>query len=178
MCSQWRLFGDGTEFESGTLSADGPIRPRSEDIITVCLQYFSDAATKPRDGRMAAEYWLDISFCLKSATAWGDAGHEIAWEQIHLPVVNKQKTPARLAKEESNVALILAETDDHVTVTTEDKRFCFVLAKKDGAITHFVFTDDPASIDKTESLFLLGPALNAWRTPTDNDMACGEGQAR
>ena len=42
------------------------------------------------DAQPGVEYWLNISFALKHETAWAPLGHEIAWDQFALPVVQAE----------------------------------------------------------------------------------------
>lgn len=73
----WCLLCDGQLLQSGTLDTL-TLAPREKKRITIPF-------TQPDELRPGAEYFLELSFTLKHATAWAGPGHEVAWEQFILP---------------------------------------------------------------------------------------------
>ena len=70
------MKADGRVIASGTLPVLD-IEPQQEKEFTIPLP-----AINPEPG---VEYWLNLSFVLKSDTSWAKKGHEISWEQFKLP---------------------------------------------------------------------------------------------
>jgi len=72
----WKLKADGEEIQSGKLG-DLDIAPRATKFIAIPV-----AAFQPRPG---VEYFIELSFALKTDLPWAKAGHEIAWDEFKLP---------------------------------------------------------------------------------------------
>ena len=100
-----------------------------------------------------AEYTLTVSFLLKEATAWAEAGYEVAFEQFVLP----WKAAAQAAAETAPVTM--KEDSDDVTVSGEG--FTATFSRGQGTLTSFV--------SGGHELIRKGPAFSVWRAPTDND---------
>jgi len=142
----WRLTGDGIELQSGQIPTPD-LPPRATTNITVPVKPF-----KPQPG---VEYFLELSFRLKSDTAWAKAGHELAWEQFKLP----DAAPAQIAKATTAPRLRLSQDKSRVTVT--GKGFTVVFDKATGTLGSW-------KLDGTELVHSpLRPDF--WRAPTDND---------
>jgi beta-galactosidase len=103
-----------------------------------------------------AEALLTLRFSLAEATFWAEAGHEIAWGQLPLPVT----APAPQAIDPAAMpALNLADSAEMLTIDGADFRLTF--DKNAGEMTSFHY--------RGQELLAAGPALNLWRCPTDND---------
>ena len=72
------------------------IAPRQEKEYTLALPEL-----RPEPG---VEYWLNLSFVTRADTAWAPKGHEIAWEQLKLPL-RRRRAPA----DASNAPLDMTE---------------------------------------------------------------------
>ena len=72
----WKLKADGKEIQGGIL-ADLDIAARATRSITIPVKAF-----QPRPGM---EYFIELSFALKTDLPWAKAGHEIAWDEFELP---------------------------------------------------------------------------------------------
>ncbi len=74
---RWKVLADDALLGEGSL---GPldIAPHGKAEVSIDLPLLV-----PEPG---VEYWLEMAFLLKSDTPWAHAGHEIAWEQLALPV--------------------------------------------------------------------------------------------
>src|SRR5581483_8494416 len=102
-----------------------------------------------------AEYWLNVSFVLKQDTPWAPRGHEIAWDQMALPVgaPAPQFTPDKMAK--------LEMKDDDRETTFSGRTFSLRFDKKEGVITSYRY--------RGATLLERGPRPDFWRAPTNND---------
>ncbi len=161
---QWSLFGYGRELGSGELFEQRDrlkLAPFEEVFVTVNLA--SLLSTRERADQ---EYWLDVSFRLNKDTCWATQQHEVAWEQIVLPVRNEY---AQKKDEEIHEMLSLVESEEYITV---EGKTCFRVSKLDGSIVYF---GESGEQETTRSDSLLwgdcNPTLNVWRAPTDNDDA-------
>ncbi len=106
-----------------------------------------------------AEYFLNIRFTLAKDAAWADAGHEVATEQFKMPW---RSPAARLVKTATMPPVSLQQDDARAVVSAEgDGPFQLVFDKAAGRISHLAY--------KEVDLLTVGPELNLWRAPTDND---------
>jgi beta-galactosidase len=72
----WKLKADGKEIQSGILG-DLDIAPGATKLIAIPVKAF-----QPQPG---VEYFIELSFALKTDLPWAKAGHEIAWDEFKLP---------------------------------------------------------------------------------------------
>ena len=105
------------------------------------------------------EYFLRVSFHLKKDALWAKQGYEVAWQQLKLPSNPKQK-PSFSVDKSSN--LIIHDSDNSLTFS--DPNFEAKFEKNSGLLVHLNYSGQDIIYNK------LGPALNAYRAPTDNDM--------
>ncbi|MDH5468867.1 MAG: DUF4981 domain-containing protein, partial [Candidatus Aminicenantes bacterium] len=101
------------------------------------------------------EYFLKISFTSGVETPLLPRGHEVAWEQLRLPLF----LPAPKVDIKKFPKLSLNKRGQHIEIKGRD--FSVAFRKKDGEISSFVFKGTP--------LIQNGPVPNFWRAPTDND---------
>ena len=92
---KYTVLADGEEVESTTTAMSG-VRPGTS--LTLEIPY----TTTLEEGK---EYFLNVSLCLKEATAWAEAGYPVASHQVQL-----QSRPAELPG-------ITADSDDPLTVS-------------------------------------------------------------
>jgi len=138
---------DGRTLQSGRLPALD-IEPGQEKTYDLTL-----APITPEPG---GEYWLNVRFVLKNATAWAPRGHEIAWEQFALPL---EAAPAPRVDTAKLPALDIDEQGDQVRMAARD--FSLVFDKHAGVITAYTY--------KGTKLIERGPLPDFWRALTDND---------
>lgn len=143
----WELCCDGEEIQSGQLPCLNTPAGESE-IIKIPFQM---PELKP-----GAEYWLNVRFKLARDTLWAGKGHEVAWEQFKMPFA---VPAAPVLKIEDMPPLQLEESTNQITISGADFRLIF--DRKQGTISSFVF--------RGAELLKVGPRLNVWRAPTDND---------
>ena len=143
----WNVTCDGDLLQQGTL-APLDIPAGGEAVVTLPYQLPA--------GALSATYWLNLSFTLAGATLWAPRGFEVAWAQLELPV----KAPAAPAVKVSQMpALRVSETPQAYTIRGEDFRLTFDTWK--GTLSEWEYQGLP--------LIAVGPKLNVWRAPTDND---------
>ncbi len=101
------------------------------------------------------EAFLNLHFVLKEETPWAVAGHEVAWAQFALPVSGKKAEDDPTPRG----ALSLLTSGPRSVV--------------EGAGFVLGFNHDSGRIDEWKAggrdLLAVGPRLNLWRAPTDND---------
>ncbi len=151
LAATWELAVDGEVVQQGRLDLPD-VPPRSSREVTVPYA--------PLDLPPGAECFLTVRFALSRATAWAEAGHEVAWEQFALPIGAPAPAAVRI---EEMPPLEVNETADQVTVTGVGFRLTFDTAA--GQIAALWVQRDGHEIRVIAS----GPALNVWRAATDND---------
>lgn len=142
---RWEVKAEGKTLASGTLPPLD-IEPGAEREYAIALPKI-----QPEPG---LEYWLNLSFRLKAATAWAPAGHEIAWEQFLLPVSAPPKphTPQRTP---------LQLEDGAGEARFSGPAFSVRLDKSAGVLLDYRY--------RGATLIERGPRPDFWRAPTDND---------
>jgi beta-galactosidase len=145
----WELQADGRAVQQGTLDALPSIPPGESRPVQLPL--------RPVTAELGVEYWLDVSFRLRAATAWADKGHEVAWEQFKLPIGR----PAPPPKVEALPELKIEEPAGGQTIELSGRGFQMRFDKPSGTIGSW----------KHENVELIrtGPRPDFWRVPTDND---------
>ena len=156
----WEVLENNTVVKTGTMSLAIEATTPSETVAVANIRnipYELPTTLKP-----GAEYFLNLSFRLKNATAWADAGYMVSGEQFQLPVI----TP--LAGVGLSAVPALSNVDDTasdkvvITGTTNGKAFSLTISKVSGLITEY----------KVDGKVLLnnGPVPNYYRALVDNDI--------
>ena len=152
LTAHWEVLRDGESWQTGTLSTLD-LAPGESQVVRIPL--------KPAPGCNDGEYLLTLSFVLKEATPWAEAGHEVAWEQFPLNESSSLATQVRLA---ALPPLSLDSTNGQTRIVGNN----------------FTATFDPqvgglASLVYEQQELMKAPLLpNVWRAPTDNDEGGGE----
>ncbi len=146
----WLLAEDGTTLDTGCLGSLD-IEPGQSQIVTVP---FKQPKAKP-----GSEYWLLFSVRLKEDTSWAPREHEIAAEQLKLPLA-QAAVPLGIENLPS-----LRKTEDSQAVTVEGKDFSLRFDKRTGSMESYLY--------RGTELLAEGPLPNFWRAPTDNDFGNG-----
>jgi len=144
LAADWQVVSDGRVLQSGTVEGLS-VAPRESRTIALPVK-----ALAPEPG---AEYWLEVRFRLKAATPWGDAGHEVAWEQFALPWNAPAAARAVLAPPSLETA------PERFTVSGDG--FTAAVDRRTGLLVSLK-TGDLELLEKP-----LGPHF--WRAPVDND---------
>jgi len=146
--ASWSLTADDEQLQSGTLDLD--VAPNVTQVVTVADLDLPD----PEPG---VEYHLNVSFTLPEATAYADAGHEVAFAQLAVPLDVPAPATAEL---DAMPTVSLDESGDTITVSSEDYTYTF-----DGTLGTF----SSMQCEGTEVVD-RGPLFNAWRPPVMNDV--------
>ncbi|MFJ8958410.1 glycoside hydrolase family 2 TIM barrel-domain containing protein [Lentzea sp. NPDC102401] len=150
----WSLLADGVVVQSGQLTAAQlDVPPLSNRTVQLPVQ-------RPADPAPGEEHFLQLSFRLRTATPWAEAGFEVAKQQLPIDLGSPPVVPTPV----TSVPVVTAtETGDRITVSGQD--FSVVIAKATGLITSY----DAMGMRLLNS----GPQPNFWRAPTDNDNGNG-----
>ncbi|MEV6237584.1 glycoside hydrolase family 2 TIM barrel-domain containing protein [Lentzea sp. NPDC051838] len=150
----WALLADGAVVQSGELTAAQlDVPPLSSKTVQIPVQ-------RPADPAPGEEHFLQLSFRLRTAKPWAEAGFEVAKQQLPVDLGSPAVVPVPV----TSVPVVTAtETGDRITVTGQD--FTVTIAKASGLITSF----DAMGLRLLNS----GAVPNFWRAPTDNDIGNG-----
>jgi beta-galactosidase len=138
----WELSVDGAVVRRGALPSLRSA-PAQADEVTLDLTGHDAAAS--------SESFVTFRFFLRRATAWADAGHEVAWQQLAV----SSRRPRRRATSPSH------QRTSRGQVILEAGPVRAVFANRTGRL-------DELSRDGRRAL-LSGPRLQLWRAATDND---------
>jgi beta-galactosidase len=151
----WALIADGEVVQSGTLTPQQlDIPPLSDRTVQVPIQ-------RPADPAPGEEYFLRLSFTLRSATPWAGAGYEVARQQLPVDFDSPPVEPVPIP---DVPALTDSETASQITITGTG--FAVTISKATGTISSYQAMG--------MQLVSAGPVPNFWRAPTDNDRGNGQ----
>ena len=148
----WELLEDGRPIQNGKVSP-----PMIEAGNKGSIQIPYKLPELPAPG---AEYYLNIHFIHKEATAWAPKGHEVAWEQFRVPLPSN---PGPLITLDSMPDLTFTERDTQLIF--QSSSFQLVFDKTTARIVSY--QSDGLSLIET------GPIENYYRAPTDIDLLMG-----
>ncbi len=142
----WTVECNGETVASGRLCL--PIEPQEVAEITL-----------PADAwDMDGERYVTITAVQNTATAWGDVGFEVGFEQVAVPAERVAPTP--VVETLSPYAYIThTETPTAVTVTTATT--VYTIDRTSGLVSSIV--------DNGHELLVTPIRPTVWRAPTDND---------
>jgi Beta-galactosidase/beta-glucuronidase len=143
----WNVAQEGTVVQSGTL----PLPHIAAGKSTTLTIPFNG-----QDGFQSEhDYWFNLSLRLATDTSWATAGHEVAWEQFKLQTA----TPAPALQHSELAALHVQTAETELTVSGTNFRYVF--DQSTGELKSWSYNGI--------ELLTLGPRLELWRAPTDND---------
>lgn len=149
---RWNVTCDGRTVQEGRLAAP-EVAPGGEGSVRIPCR-------RPASPEPGAEYWLNVSFVLRKAARWAEAGHVVAAEQF----APDWHTPAPAGPgPETLPALTVDESDARVRISGRDMEV--VLDRATGTLASYRV--------KGQLLLAGGPVPNFWRGPTDNDIGRG-----
>ena len=128
---------------------DGVIVQQGEFAVPTIAPQQSADVTLPITIPTNGECFVDFEFYTTSDTPWAPAGHVVAWEQITTATSYQAIVPATQPVATLNAAALTL----HNGTTT------VAIHPHTGQISHFI-NNTP----------IIGPTLNLWRAPTDNDV--------
>ncbi|KAL4914361.1 glycosyl hydrolases family 2, TIM barrel domain-containing protein [Aspergillus aurantiobrunneus] len=114
------------------------------------------------------EVWLTITFTTKLASAWSEAGYEIAWFQHRLGLY----MPLSRVSPAANFPIQTHSTKSHHVVTGAN--FTVSFSRTSGSLTSWRIHDQELLSNSTST----GLTPGFWRPPTDNDIPCDLGKWR
>lgn len=161
---RWSVTSDGIVLQSGDLN---PVdcAPGKSVAVKIPVKKFPDP--KPD-----SDYWLRLSFHTRTNSLWAPAGYEIAWEQMQLSV----KSPAVAKTKGADLpALKLVQDGDTVQINN-GTNFTATFSRSAGTLMSLVYDGREMLAPATDGL--VGPILQVWRAPTDNDKGFGNWLAR
>lgn len=143
---EYTILEDGVEVKHGMVD-ELNLRPGEETEWTLPL----DGVMKNNE----SEYYVRFSARQKAATAWAEAGYEVASAGCRL----REPLQRDVYEPKPSPAMTVESTASSVTVTGADFTALFSL----GYLSKYTY--------KEKTLIKVGPRLNLFRTPTDNDKA-------
>ena len=141
----WTLSEDATEIQSGVLEGLS-LNPGASKVVEIPFEDFNP--------KVNAEYWLRISVQLKDDKNWAKTGHELAKQQLKLPMEAEAT-----AKEMNSDNITFDETEEQIVVS--GKNFKASIGKKSGLIETYETGDKQVITTALKPYF--------WRPLTDND---------
>jgi beta-galactosidase len=142
----WKLKADGRKIQGGKL-ADLDIASGATKQIVLPVKAF-----QPQPG---VEYFIELSFALKTDLPWAKAGHEIAWDEFRLPDAAPAATFA--AEKLPTVKWIAGTNESRVA----GGNFEIIFDNQTGAMKSW----------RVDGAGLIASPLRPdfWRAQTDND---------
>jgi beta-galactosidase len=152
---KWQLIEDGLDILASTMFLPDTM-PGEQNSFTVPFEF--------SEGKAGSEYFINLSLCLQSETAWAPAGFELYAEQAELPA---SVQTADVLQEVVRVpqASELSVTRKEGELTVHGAGFNVEFDLREGIISSYVFKGKP--------LLLNGAMENYFRAPTGIDSAQG-----
>ncbi len=163
---RWSVTGDGVVLQSGDLD---PVAGAPGKSVEVKIPVKEIPDPKP-DG----DYWLRLSFQTRTNSFWAPAGYEIAWEQMDVAASGARGRSPHLIGDSQNSPLRKMEDEDRVRISGTN--FTATFSRSAGTLTSLIYNGQEMLAPATDGL--VGPILQVWRAPTDNDKGFGNWLAR
>ena len=146
----WAVEANGETIKSGKMNFP-TLKPHQSTEIEIPM-----GALPATDDK---EYFLTLRAFSKNATGAVAAGHEVAIEQMQLPVQLVKKQEAVTGQIEKT------ETADAITIKGKSSNYSITFSKKSGEMTSLQYDG--------KEMLIAGLQPNFWRGITDNDVANG-----
>ena len=146
----WAVEANGESIKSGKMNFP-TLKPHQSTEIEIPM-----GALPATDDK---EYFLTLRAFSKNATGAVAAGHEVAIEQMQLPVKLVKKQEAVTGQIEKT------ETADAITIKGKSSNYSITFSKKSGEMTSLQYDG--------KEMLIAGLQPNFWRGITDNDVANG-----
>ncbi len=150
LAGTWTLLMDGKEVAQGKLPA---LRAAPQQFHDVQIKYPQLVLSQ------GSEVHVSFRFFSREQTTWGDAGHEVAWQQFNIPTKVFLRHRAIRKPVTKLSPTNIAETTNGWQVTKGELHFS--INKTTGMMENLKLA--------SRLLVLRGPQLNVWRAATDND---------
>lgn len=148
----WSLCEEGKIIETGTIH-NLDIAPQHHTNIILPIK------SKIKEGK---EYFINVSYCLKTDEPFLEKGYEIAAEQLLYSGIPRTITPAFAGE-------LITEINNESQFIVKGKNFSVVFNTQKGIIDAYVY--------KGMKLLYDGPQPSFYRAPTDNDIGAKLNQA-
>ncbi|MBP1962960.1 glycoside hydrolase family 2 TIM barrel-domain containing protein [Paenibacillus aceris] len=149
--ASWELRADNKVIQQGTLD--------NLDIPALTTKQITVPYSLPT-AEPGVEYWLNVSFKLKSDTLWAKKGHVIASQQLSLPMNAPHQPSVDLS---ALPVLNVQDQGTQVTINNTDMQINF--NKSTGTIDAIKY--------QGKDLIKKGPTPSFWRAPIENDKGNG-----
>ena len=147
----WELQKDGVTIKSGLLKPID-LEPNASKTLTIPFKF-------PKETTTGSEYFIRIGFQLKAAKNWANKGHEIAWQQLQLPL-----STTKPIIDTTTLPNLSVDNNNNTTKTEiKGEGFTIAFSKDTGELISFK--------SKNEELIHGALIPNFWRPVTDNDRA-------
>jgi beta-galactosidase len=143
----WKLFADDRLIQMGNLPRLSTAPGITEEVSLPCVH---------PQAQPGVEYWLVLSFSLAEDCLWAPKGHEVAWEQFKLPVVELSTDLNLGGMPEVNCV----QSGELVQISGTDFQMSF--DRGSGTMIEWIYQGKP--------LLKRGVHINIWRAPTENDL--------
>ena len=165
---RWELVSDGVKLDGGTFEV-----PAAKPLSKVKFEL-----PRPKyDSREARECFMNVSFHLKNATSWAEAGHCIARDQLPFaPLVSSSATSSAAVKGSFSGWFAPTKVDVRPTdkaIEVGNRRFKAVFSRETGTLCELEL--DGCTILKDRDGVVAGPRLTLERAFTDNDVWMRQG---
>lgn len=144
----WAVEADGETVKQGTMNFPA-LQPHQSTLLEIPMGSLPASDTK--------EYFLTLRVKTKKATLAVPAGHEVAIEQMQLPVELKQASTV------ASGTVQMQQDGQQITISSPSARIQF--SKTSGEMTSLQYDG--------KEMLLKGLQPNFWRGLTDNDVANG-----
>ena len=148
LTGSWQLTADGVSLATGQFNVPS-VAPRQAVSLAMPLP---DVAAQ-------GEQHLLIELRLKEATAWAEAGHLVAWEQVAVPQTQGQIDRGERGERGEVASLQVSDASEYIEV--RGGGFVLRFDRATGQLAQWQAHG--------RDLLQTGPTFNAWRAPTDND---------
>ncbi|MBX3000125.1 MAG: DUF4981 domain-containing protein, partial [Caldilineaceae bacterium] len=161
-----QFFSDLSHLKlSWDLTADGEMLQSGAEPLPV-LAPGESGEVQVAGGRLRTgegESFLTLRFTLAVDTPWAAAGHEVAFAQFPMPVTRAEspKPPSQTFAPLTLKTLIDSAAGGRRSAVT-GQNFELIFDEERGTVASFVVGG--------KELIVVGPRLNLWRAPTDNDL--------
>ena len=144
----WAVEADGEKLKQGTMNFP-QLQPHQSTLLEIPMGSLPASDTK--------EYFLSLRVRTKKATLAVPAGHEVAIEQMQLPVELKQAATV------ASGTVQMQQDGQQIVISSPSARIQF--SKTSGEMTSLQYDG--------KEMLLKGLQPNFWRGLTDNDVANG-----
>ncbi|KAL2783965.1 glycosyl hydrolases family 2, TIM barrel domain-containing protein [Aspergillus keveii] len=158
----WSVTGRDQEATETKSLALPNVAPNSTGVLQLpqeCLEILESHASH--------DAWINLSFRLKSDSAWAPAGHEISWSQLYVPLSDRTASHAPTRPSNPAQTIMVPEirtTPGRLVISAQDSTSQVVFDLVRGG---FKWTSaSGVAVDK-------GPELGIYRAMTSNDPGFG-----